>query len=90
MYSELWNDSSKLASLDAKEWASKVGFSDTTGFVRCVTAEEGRSKIERHMSRGKELKVAGTPTFFVNDVLYPAGTSIDVLVGAVRSALNRR
>lgn len=65
---------------------ARIVGADSGAVTRCVSQEQGRSRIESHIAMGRRLGVAGTPTFAVNGVLFATGTPFRVVTDAIVTA----
>lgn len=61
-----------------KSLAEKVGI-DEEKFSTCLKSQETSSVVKAHMAEGKARNVRGTPTLYVNGILYEGDRSYDGL-----------
>lgn len=88
-YEALFSAGANLGAVSTAEWASASAVKDATTFGTCLEEERGRARVERHLAHAASLRLRGTPTFAVNDVLFEPGTPIDRVADSVRSILRR-
>jgi protein-disulfide isomerase len=88
-YSALFNAGSNLGAVSTQEWAKASAVKDTAAFGTCVNEDRGRARVERHLAHASSLRLRGTPTFAVNDILFQPGTSIEQIADSVRSLRQR-
>ncbi|MBC8088341.1 MAG: thioredoxin domain-containing protein [Phycisphaerae bacterium] len=79
-------------SIGTKPWirfASDAGVRDTADFSRCVAKRRHASTVDRDLKVSRELKLTGTPAYFVNGAPYvgapPAGRLLQDLRAAQRA-----
>jgi len=65
MHDKLFLLADKLAPADLPEMAYNVGV-DKIKYDNCVSTKKYLPKIEKDFNDGKTLKIAGTPTWFIN------------------------
>ncbi len=74
--------------LDWREIATRTGVPKTEKFIACMKSPETAVWLTRDSLAADRLKVSGTPTLLVNNVLLPAGAqSADSLASAISKAL---
>lgn len=55
------------------EIAERARVSDIKRFNKCLAGEQGLSRLRADSTAGKSLKISGTPTLLVNNLLLPSG-----------------
>ncbi len=78
MYAKLFEDN-KNNLMDIEEYsldAKEIGL-DTGVFDQCMKTNKYNEKIAKQMVSGKNLGVTGTPTIFVNGLIFPGAYPMD-------------
>ena len=55
-------------------------------FTRALAEQHSLARIEEDLESGERSGVQGTPTFFINGVLYPGSWEQDALLAALEAA----
>lgn len=77
----------QMADIDKKlEELANAGGLNWSELVTCMDASDTHEKIKAQIAAGKEGKIRGTPTFFVNGKLLSRGQFIPVLKGVYDEA----
>ena len=76
LHDEFFSNQANLAPAKIKEAAKKLGF-DSKKFDDCLDNNKFIAQVEKDILQGRELGVKGTPTFFVNGMIFLDGHDID-------------
>ena len=68
-------------------FAREAGIPDTLTFVRCMRGGQAAAAVSLDTSDAARLRVRGTPTFLVNDVVVPGFAGDQIMDSVVRSRL---
>lgn len=79
-------DSESASSAAMTQWATDLGL-DPVAFARCLSAPETHQAVAADAALGRELRVLGTPTLFVNGHVLPGAVPYDVLKGVIDERL---
>jgi protein-disulfide isomerase len=85
MHDYLFHHQHTLEDADLARFAEAVGL-DLQQYARDRAAEPGFDRIEEDVEGGERSGVQGTPTFFINGVLYRGSWEHDALLAALRAA----
>lgn len=69
------------------DFANDAGVSDVAAFQLCLGDGRYEAVIERDSAAAAELRIQGTPTFLINDMLVPGYLGRDSLAATVRASL---
>lgn len=72
LHDELFSNQANLAPAKIKEAAAKLGL-DSKKFNLCLDENKYLGQVEKDIQQGKKLGVKGTPTFFVNGMIFLDG-----------------
>lgn len=85
MHDYIFHHQHTLEDADLARFAEAVGL-EMQQFARAMTEERYLARIEEDMESGERSGVQGTPTFFINGVLYPGSWEQDTLLAALQAA----
>lgn len=72
LHDEFFSNQASLAPEKIKESAKKLGL-DSTKFDKCLDDNKFIAQVEKDIIQGRDLGVKGTPTFFVNGMIFLDG-----------------
>lgn len=87
MHDSIFHHQHTLEDADLARLAEAVGL-EMQQYVRDLTEPRSLARIEGDMESGVRSGVQGTPTFFINGVLYLGSWEQDVLLAALKAASN--
>lgn len=79
-----WSKSTDDKALFA-QYAQELGL-DVEKFKTDMASSAARERVQRDMTTGNQLRISGTPTFYLNGVLLPTPFSTSDLVNRLKSA----
>jgi protein-disulfide isomerase len=85
MHDYLFHHQHTLEDSDLEQFAGAVGL-DMQQFARDMAERSYISRIEQDLQSGIRSGVRGTPTFFINGVLYPGSWEQEALLAALEAA----
>jgi protein-disulfide isomerase len=85
MYDYIFHHQHTLEDSDLAQFAEAVGL-DLQQYTRDITEQRGLARIEEDVESGERSGVQGTPTFFINGVLYRGSWERDALLAALQAA----
>ena len=85
MHDYIFHHQHTLEDADLARFAEAVGL-EMQQFALAMTEERYLARIEEDMESGERSGVQGTPTFFINGVLYPGSWEQDALLPALEAA----
>ena len=85
MHDSIFHHQHTLEDEDLTRFAQEVGL-DMQQFARDVAEQRYLPRIEKDMEGGERSGVQGTPTFFINEVLYRGSWEQDALLAALQAA----
>jgi protein-disulfide isomerase len=85
MHDYIFQHQHTLADADLAQFAEVVGL-DRQQYARDMAQQRGLSRIEEDVEGGQRSGVQGTPTFFINGVLYRGSWEHDALLAALQAA----
>jgi protein-disulfide isomerase len=85
MHDYIFHHQHTLADADLAQFAEAVGL-DLQQYTHDVAEQRGLAPIEDDVEGGERSGVQGTPTFFINSVLYRGAFEHDALLAALRTA----
>ncbi len=85
MHDYIFHHQHTLEDSDLEQFAEAVGL-DMQQFARDMTVRSSSSRIEEDLQSGIRSGVRGTPTFFINGVLYPGSWEQKALLAALEEA----
>jgi len=88
MHDFIFHHQHTLEVVDLTHFAEAVGL-DMQLYARDRAEQRSLARIEEDMEGGDRSGVQGTPTFFINGVLYPGSWEQDALLAALEAARNR-
>ena len=85
MHDYIFHHQHTLADADLEHFAETVGL-DLQQYTRDMAARRALARIEEDVEGGERSGVQGTPTFFINGVLYRGSWEHDALLAALQAA----
>ncbi len=85
MHDSIFHHQHTLADADLAQFAEAVGL-DLQQYARDMTEQRALARIEEEVAGGERSGVQGTPTFFINGVLYRGSWEHDALLAALQAA----
>jgi protein-disulfide isomerase len=85
MHDYLFHHQHTLADADLEHFAEAVGL-DLQQYRRDMAERRALARIEEDVEGGERSGVGGTPTFFINGVMYRGSWEHDALLAALQSA----
>jgi protein-disulfide isomerase len=85
MHDYIFHHQHTLEDADLAQFAEVVGL-DMQQYARDMTEQRALALIEEDMEGGERSGVQGTPTFFINGVLYGGSWEHDALLAALQAA----
>ena len=85
MHDYLFHHQHTLADADLEHFAEAVGL-DLQQYRRDMREQRGLAHIEEDVEGGERSGVQGTPTFFINGILYRGSWEHDALLAALQAA----
>src|SRR5438067_9583490 len=85
MHDYIFHHQHTLEDSDLAHFAEAVGL-DMQQYTREMTERRGLARIEEDVEGGERSGVQGTPTFFINGVLYSGSWEQDALLPALQAA----
>ncbi len=85
MHDYIFHHQHTLEDVDLEQFAEAVGL-DLQQFARDMAEQRALGRIEEDVEGGEHSGVQGTPTFFVNGVLYRGSWEQDALLPALQAA----
>ena len=85
MHDYIFHHQQTLEDADLEQFAAVVGL-DRQQFAHDMAERPFMSRIEEDVQSGVDSGVRGTPTFFINGVLYPGSWEREALLAALAEA----
>ena len=85
LHDYLFHHQHALEDADLAGFAEAVGL-DLQQYTRDMAERRSLARIEEDVERGERSGVQGTPTFFINDVMYRGSWEQDALLPALQAA----
>jgi protein-disulfide isomerase len=85
MHDYIFHHQHTLEDADLAQFAEVVGL-DLQQYARDMTEQRALASIEEDMEGGERSGVQGTPTFFINGILYGGSWEHDALLAALQAA----
>jgi protein-disulfide isomerase len=85
MHDYIFHHQHTLKDVDLEQFAEAVGL-DLQQYARALAEPRALGRIEEDMEGGERSGVQGTPTFFINGVLYRGSWEQDALLPALQAA----
>ena len=85
MHDSIFHHQHTLADSDLEQFAEAVGL-DMQQYARDMAEQRALARIEEDVEGGERSGVQGTPTFFINEVLYRGSWEQDALLAALQAA----
>ena len=85
MHDYIFHHQHTLEDSDLEQFAEAVGL-DMQQFARAMAEQRSLARIEEDVEGGERSGVQGTPTFFINGVLYRGSWKQDALLAALQAA----
>ena len=89
MHDYLFHHQHTLEDADLTRFAEAVGLA-LKQYARDMAEQRSLARIEEDREGGERSGVQGTPTFFINGVLYPGSWEQDALLAALQAASKRK
>jgi protein-disulfide isomerase len=85
MHDYIFHHQHTLEDSDLEQFAEAVGL-DMQQYARAMAEQRALARIEEDVEGGQRSGVQGTPTFFINGVLYRGSWQQDALLAALQAA----
>jgi predicted DsbA family dithiol-disulfide isomerase len=85
MHDYIFHHQHTLADADLEHFAEAVGL-DLQQYRRDMRGQRALARIEEDMEGGERSGVLGTPTLFINGILYRGSWEHDALLAALQAA----
>jgi protein-disulfide isomerase len=85
MHDSIFHHQHILADADLVQFAEAVGL-EMQQYARAMAEQRTLARIEEDVEGGERSGVQGTPTFFINGVLYRGSWEHEALLGALQAA----
>ena len=85
MHDYIFHHQHTLEDSDLAHFAEAVGL-DRQQYARAMAEQHSLARIEEYVQGGERSGVQGTPTFFINGVLYRSSWDQDTLLAALQAA----
>ena len=85
MHDAIFHYQHTLEDADLAQFAETVGL-DLEQYTRDMTEQRGLARIKEDVEGGERSGVQGTPTFFINGILYRGSWEHDALLAALQAA----
>jgi protein-disulfide isomerase len=85
MHDYIFHHQHTLEDSDLEQFAGAVGL-DLQQYRRDIADQRALARIEEDVAGGERSGVQGTPTFFINGVLYRGSWELDPLLAALQAA----
>ena len=85
MHDYIFHHQHTLADRDLAQFAQVVGL-DMQRYTQDMREQRGLPRIEEDVAGGERSGVQGTPTFFINGVMYRGSSEHDALLAALQAA----
>jgi protein-disulfide isomerase len=85
MHDYIFHHQHTLEDSDLEQFASAIGL-DMQQYARAMAEQGALARIEEDMEGGERSGVQGTPTFFINGVMYRSSWEQDALSAALQAA----
>jgi protein-disulfide isomerase len=85
MHDSIFHHQHTLGDSDLAQFAEAVGL-DMQQYARAMAEQRALARIEEDVEGGERSGVQGTPTFFINEVLYRGSWEHDALLAALQAA----
>jgi len=85
MHDYIFHHQHTLEDSDLAQFAEAVGL-DMQQYARAMAEQRALARIEEDVEGGERSRVQGTPTFFINEVLYRGSWEQDALLAALQAA----
>ena len=85
MHDDIFHHQHTLEDADLEQFAEAVGL-DLQQYARAMAEQRSLARIEEDLDGGERSGVQGTPTFFINGVLYRGSWEQDALLAALQAA----
>ena len=85
MHDYIFHHQHTLEDSDLEQFAEAVGL-DMQKYARALADQRSLARIEQDVEGGERSGVQGTPTFFINGVLYRGSWEQDALLAALQAA----
>ena len=85
MHDYIFHHQHTLEDADLEQFAEAVGL-DLQQYARDMTQQRSLARIEEDLESGERSGVQGTPTFFINGVMYRGSWEQDALLAVLQAA----
>ena len=85
MHDVIFHHQHTLEDADLEQFAEAVGL-DLQQYARALAEQRSLARIEEDVEGGERSGVQGTPTFFINEVLYRGSWEREALLAALQAA----
>ena len=85
MHDYIFHHQHTLEDADLEQFAEAVGL-DLQQYARALADQRSLARIEEDVEGGERSGVQGTPTFFINEVLYRGSWEREALLAALQAA----
>jgi len=85
MHDSIFHHQHTLEDANLEQFAEAVGL-DLQQYARAMAEHHALARIEEDVAGGERSGVQGTPTFFINGVLYRGSWEYDALLAALQAA----
>jgi protein-disulfide isomerase len=85
MHDSIFHHQHTLEDANLEQFAEAVGL-DLQQYTRAMAEYRALARIEEDVAGGERSGVQGTPTFFINGVLYRGSWEYDALLAALQAA----
>jgi len=85
MHDSIFHHQHTLEDADLEQFAEAVGL-DLQQYARALADQRSLARIEEDVEGGERSGVQGTPTFFINEVLYRGSWEREALLAALQAA----
>lgn len=82
----LFDNQDALRRDDLLDYAGQIEL-DASEFAQCIDAEDTLAKIQKDIEFGEKIRIAGTPTYFVNDYRLTGAPPAPLLNGLIEQLL---
>ena len=89
MRDSIFHHQHTLEDVDLAQFAEAIGL-DMQQYAHALADQRSLARIEEDVEGGERSGVQGTPTFFINEVLYRGSWEQDVLLAALQAARGPR
>ena len=84
----LYDRAPKLALEDLKSYAKELGLNQSS-FIECLSSGKSKAAVQKDLSEGAQLGIAGTPTLFINGRELSGAQSVEAIAQIIDEELAR-